>query len=274
MFADHCFFDETPLELRVRFAARGPTETGTATACTEKQLAKTFMSEFAWSMLLRLSQPGPARAHESEHIAPAGFLVDTAAEDPRYLLIRGTCSPLVHAAANTTGETIARSLQKGNPSDVTKVFPVHLRLTEADQNGSNGRAQQIIKQSRESLWAYLPLLCLAHKTHAICEKVWHLQQPTLSGLIHAAKFFGGGGVMAKFRGGLDAYVRAHLQILRSEQPLHNDSVVAYRPRMTDHTTCTPASSKSRCELCLTDAQRRLEQDDAPALVPCGVLSKR
>ena len=155
LFLEHIRYDETPLDVRVVYAD---------SAGADRQVAKTFVIERTYSVLLR------CKGLETQAPKNAGFFV-----------LDMYCSPALRAAANAVGETINQVLQSlpQIAGDIGQTFKMAARLTEVDENGANLRAESFQMSSEQHRdWTTLLSLCMCHKTHTAATRTWELQPTT------------------------------------------------------------------------------------------------
>ena len=190
-FLQHIRYDETPLDVRVAYAD---------SAGADRQVAKTFVIERSYSILLRCKGLGT----EAER-KPGFFVLDL------------YCSPALRAAANAVGETISKVLDSlpQIPGDIGQTFKMAARLTEVDENGANMRAESFQMSSQQHRdWTMLLSLCMCHKTHTAATRGWELQPTTISGIIHTCRVLSGTGQLARLRDALSILTTRRFKVLK------------------------------------------------------------
>eukprot|EP00971_Amphidinium_carterae_P333516 6468300-Amphidinium_carterae.4 len=199
-FLHHIAYDETTQDIVMQFQGD---------ECADRQVAKVYVIEQNWSMVLR-RRPGH-RAFEA-----------TAVSDAEYFELQGAWSPTLRGSSSGTGETIQTVLLSCPqcPSGVS-LFPMLFRLCETDEDGANARAEQLMLKELNgvdaaSSWNHCYILCLGHKAHAIAQKTWTLQGSALSGLIHSCKTLSLGGAISRLKDAAKALVSERLAWRRHE----------------------------------------------------------
>ena len=135
---------------------------------------RVFVITQEWNMLLK-------RSSEQMH---------------NYLTIRGSLSPVLRAAQNCTGETVAKILEEAqacSPED-TAGFSNVCRVIETDEGGNNYRAEAILGRAPR-----LHLMCAGHKIHQVCETVWELFPELKSAMIQTIKYLKSPGAFDLFQ---------------------------------------------------------------------------
>ena len=175
-FVVHDNLDETPLRLRVPFSD-GDAPGGVS------QLAKVYVTEKHWTMVLRTSHIDHTGSSASSSLSSGS---EQNQSDPtRFLLIYGAWSPSVVAADRGTATAIAAVMQRAPqpPAVIEELFPYRLRLAERDEAGANIKAERLHGNTLNG-WSSMTWHCTAHKVHSIAEKVLSLDKNTVSGVIN------------------------------------------------------------------------------------------
>ena len=181
MYVEHCLYDETPLEVMVRFKDEEE---------SHKQVAKSFAAEFSWHMLLE------------DRVSTAGQ-----GGNARYFKLQGKMSPSIRAAGAATGEAISEVLLSCLPASSNKavdIFKTAVRLVEVDECPANRRAETILMEQRASTWKHFYSFCIPHKVHAIATKTFPFHDSTIQGMIHTSLRFQV-GVLQAAHGTLHTY---------------------------------------------------------------------
>ena len=190
LFVEHCVYDETPLEVMVKFAGEDQ---------SHKQIAKTFVVENSWSMLLQDLLPNPG---------DRGF--------KSFFRIQGKTSPCIRAAGAATGEAIHKVLRSCEPSSsaiAPRLFEKVVRLVEVDECPANGRAEGILLQERKLQWKHLYSFCIPHKVHAIATKAFPFHEESIRGMIHTSLHLSTAGSFFQLKQALAKLVDERLELL-------------------------------------------------------------
>ena len=190
LFVEHSLYDETPLEVMVRFAGEEQ---------CHKQVAKTFVVENSWSMLLQdlLQKPGDCGLSS-------------------FFRIQGRTSPCIRAAGAATGEAIHKILRSCEPSSSSiapGLFRKVVRLVEVDEGPANGRAEGILVQERGHQWSHLYSFCIPHKVHAIATKAFPFHEDTIRGMTHTSLHLSTAGSFFQLKQALAKLVNERLRLL-------------------------------------------------------------
>ena len=198
-YCEHALFDETPLNIVVQYQG----DDG-----KDGQVAKTFVVESEWAMLIEL--------------LPSPLSSSTSSATPTLFTLRGRSSPAVRALAATDGETICEALRTvaPPPSGISDVFPICTRFSEADEHPANPRAETLLSRIGRQGWAQMHSVCFAHKLHSAASKTWALpmEAGTISSVIHTGKFLTTGGSMKKLKDNIKALVSQRFQLLAAFPP--------------------------------------------------------
>ena len=196
-FIEHTQYDETQLEIRLHHDTG---DTSKASPVANKEVAKTFICEYQWGMLVRKAGSAAEAKHALLMKAPSTMHSCILEGSQQYLFIRGCASPTLSAASDVTGETVASVAKNAFAvpwESLQATFPRLIRLCETDHASSNCRGEAILKADRPGAWSELHIYCMAHRAHSIAQKTWALQLGCVSGLAHASKFLGLGGQHAQ-----------------------------------------------------------------------------
>ena len=181
LYLEHRKFDETPLALQVRFGGPEGVE----------QVAKTFVVEHAWCILLT-----------RKRCAGADDCV----------ILRGSGSPAIRVSQNTTGETIAQLVAGCVPAPASlRMFATQWRLTETDAAKANFRAERVGTTTAQVAHA----VCSAHRCHQVATKTWTLELQTLSALKRSLLVLESPTYYLKFRDTMIAVIKDRLVLKRS-----------------------------------------------------------
>ena len=220
MFLEYQRYDETPLELMVRYEQD---------ISSDRQRAKTVMVESAWAVLLQTSNRS---LNEGAEVIARDFL-----------LIRGCHSPALRATQSCTGESLRKVLSHCPVPPLASLaecgFDHLIRLSETDEAGANARCEALTMSDRADAggpgWQGIQLYCQAHKVHACAVRSWHLLGSTVSGLCHTCKVLTMSGSMAKLRDGLAAVlsrrleIRRHANMTRQAQAFRDTLIALFAP---------------------------------------------
>ena len=185
-FLEHSLYDETPLKASLRLPSSGGKHT---------EIAKLFVIEIAWSMLIRRHRPGLAKI-------PKVIGQPLLANSDDYLCLRSQYSLQIRVGEGTSGEAVRPILAScPEPPPVATSFAFHTRLTDTDEAGGNKRAEAMLMKTRPSSWTSVQSYCVAHKIHLAAERTWSLKEheQVISGLLQVALFFQQTGTTKAFR---------------------------------------------------------------------------
>ena len=191
-FIEHTLYDETPLQLVVRY---------THEESAQKETSKTWVIELQWSMGIEiLGSVDNNRKRE-------------------YVQLQGRFSPSLRATASGDGESIAqvlRAVPRPEPGLISKIFRHRVRHTECDKHPAHPRGETLLAQDHPAA-PYTPLHgpCFAHKVHSSVTKSWALpaEAPTVQGVVHTGKYLSTAGCMKKLKDAVGELVKQRLQIL-------------------------------------------------------------
>ena len=213
-FIRHDSLDETPLRVRVEFSdsqqAKG-------------QIAKVFVTECAWSMLLRMRD-----AKDENSDAETKDMLEEAPSS-RYLMISGNWSPHLSSSNTGSGTAVAAIMAAcpGPPEIVQDMFPRLIHLTERDENGSNLKAARIHLSRQKKSWDSLMLLCSAHKAHAVADKSLSLSRAAISGTVNTVLTMQTSLQLGRLEWALEKDVAARF-VVQAAQPLSRAAVLYRR----------------------------------------------
>ena len=203
-------YDETPLKLRVSYT---PDEGAT-------QLAKLFVVEGSWNILLKYTDP----SQQGEH-------------NP-YLLLSARWSPALMAAESTKAESILGVLKRAPAPplpEVDRIFKEtqQIRVVEVDEGPSNGKAERMYQQTKPlQSWLHMLWPCTAHKIHTTSAKITALAKPTMTGIINCLLALQRSQNLERFLDCMSEVLRKRLVIIQrapglsSEAKAHRKSVLS------------------------------------------------
>ena len=167
---------------------------------------------------------GPAKLLNSQH--GCSMLV---AVDGKNIVLQSERVTWLQCFDRTTGETLKRALDDlSMASDDTRLaFKRTVRLAMTDAAGYNIRAE---RHSREPEVAKLHLLCDAHIVAGIHNKVYNLQDATVTGMIKTSQSLSGAGTISAFRSALRRVLGRDLRLVDREP---SDSAKEYTRSMLD-----------------------------------------
>ena len=182
-FIEFQAYDESPLRVRVNWdgSARAP-----------NQVAKVFVTLTQWALVL---QKTPS---------------SSAAEEPEFLVLHGILSPSVRAAESTSARSVAAVLANTpRPANVAKQALEGawvIRVSESDGLAANAKAERLLFRAEGN--TSLHIACMAHRVHSIADRVWELDKPTLTGVVHCLLTMQSSGQMLAFGKGSGTCTRA------------------------------------------------------------------
>ena len=188
LFCERMSYDETPLRLRV---------CSSDTVQGGVELAKVFVVETSWSMLLQ----------------------DTSAEQSPFLVLQGHASPSVRSADGASAEAIAAVL-KSTPhirEAELGMFEWRVRQSECDENPANPRAERMWA-SYSTGYTLMQLFCICHKVHTPCDKTWKLGLSVLKGATRTLLSMQSSTQMASLQRQLLVMIEEKLQVVPDALP--------------------------------------------------------
>ena len=186
-FLFHQTVDETPLKVRVKFEGMDN---------QRGQLAKVFVAESSWSMLLRDSSTASRdEAHDEDTM------------HKQHLFIFGAWAPVMRASNNASATAIAGIFEScPQPGEqVARLFKHKIRVLECDENPANLKASRIWKEMADQNWSEMVWLCSAHKTHTISDKTMSLCHEAMSGTVNVLLSMHSTMQLNQLQRALDAY---------------------------------------------------------------------
>ena len=209
LFVHRQCWDETLLRLTVSFAGDQ--------ASQHAQLAKSFVTQSAWGMVLLMNPVEGVDLYKQS----------------KYLFLHGVWSADVQASDSTAGPCIAQILHKAPqaPDDVKTLFARRVHLAECDEAGSNIRGLRMLRHDDPS-WSTLTWFCSCRKGHAVAEKVWALAPDLLSSVIHALLAVLNAQHLQRLRVAVETILRRKY-VRRRGLPPSSSSALAFRKATLD-----------------------------------------
>ena len=153
-----------------------------------------------------------------------GFNAKQADTDQHFLSINGITAPCLRAADSTSGRATAAVIRAcpSPPATIYDTFAHVTRLAETDGAPANAKAERMLQawlKKASHKHSNLHHVCAAHKCHAIADKVWEQDLPTLSGIVAALLTVQKSQPLSRLREALLSLVQTRAQVLTTFQPL-------------------------------------------------------
>ena len=186
-FLWHVKHDETPVRARVQFSSN-------ISGKADMQVAKVHMCENHWSIVA----------------------CETNARNGDCFILSSGLGAQCRATDRANGEAISAMIRSctplPNPLEISQLFPMAVRIVEADAVSANHRAQRLLHSTTYRDWVGLSIECQAHKVHACATKVFAMAKPLVSGMKHMHLFLSGPGIIAHTRRTLRTIVEETLVV--------------------------------------------------------------